>query len=95
MESMFHDHCQHQEHGDDTQSPKQEQKYIDALEGCNPCVDIIISTDIVPVQTQSPVFYSSTALYAIDPIELDINIHIQRVNHSSFFRPLKTIILLT
>ena len=97
VEPLFHNHCDH-DHGHKHENHAEHEDIETHLtEKCSPCADILISTDIEPVRIQLISLSNSAdfhliAVNSVDPLG---TINTDQKCLSSFFRPLKTIILLT
>ena len=97
VEPAFHNHCNHDEHSHKPDCSGYEQSCTCMANKCNPCVDILTLTDIEPVRIQFQLLHDLSSLNAVavnsvDPLGI---IKTFQEDIFSFFKPLKTIILLT
>ena len=97
LEPVFHNHCDHDHEHKHESHAEHEDVETNLSDKCSPCVDILNSTDIEPVRIQllslsNPADFHLIAANSVDPLGI---VNTDQKSLSSFFKPLKTIILLT
>lgn len=97
VEPIFHNHCDHDHEHKHENRTEHEDIETHLKDKCSPCVDILISTDVGPIRTQLQPLHNESLLNGVVVNSIDslgtTNTH--REDIFSFFRPLKTIVLLT
>ena len=99
VEQAFHTHCEHsrdyRQQGDHN---RHEDVQACLSNDCLPCVDVVVSADLAPVRSQHSSVYVLTSLNLVAGNSLDFarsDVDGGFAHLPSFFKPLKTIILLT
>ena len=101
IEPAFHDHCSHDhDHGhyhDSDRTCREEAEHVLTV-SCSPCTDVMVAADFEPVRTknltQSVFVYSGIGLTRA-PVSFDHGRCGFNADSSSYFTPLRTIVLLT
>lgn len=98
VEPAFHDHC----HGHGAPSEHRHREAhglaIEALDDCNPCVDVLLGHDGEPIRLKNTVSFGDIGTgipFYADVSPLTAAANNTTYNTFSFFTPLKSIILLT
>lgn len=101
IEPAFHDHCGHDhDHGHHSHSDADHRQDADRFltVSCSPCTDVMVATDFEPARTKNltpSVFVHSGIDLTTDPVSFDHGRHGCNADPSSYFTPLRTIVLLT
>ena len=99
VEPALHRHCHdHDEHASSPGHDKILGVEIQASDGCNPCVDVLIAHDSEPIRLKKVVSLSgltANIASAVGARSLTAGVRFKTDESCSFFTPLKNIVLLT